>query len=677
MKKLYQPIKLRGLELKNRVVMAPMSLENLDHGYPTDRDVEFYRQHARGGVAAIIFANMQWDHVRFNEYSGAIINDDKYIPSLKKITDVVHEEGAAMFAQLLHQGRYGSKAYWNGNQTVSASAVPSRYNGFEMPRALTVDEIHDFVKWQGEAAARAMKAGFDGIEIETNTGYLHGQFFSPLVNQRSDEYGGDVYGRTRFMRETLQSVRDAIGPDVPISVRICGNDLVPGSCNSEDLQEICRILDETGNVDILSVTAGWHESSVPLITMELPNGTWSYLGRGIKKKVKCNVMQGIRMNIPTGEEMVERGDADLIVIGRPLLADPELVNKAKSGHLEDARPCMGCNAGCLDACMQGRQAGCVGNAECNQEIFLVDDQGRLPTQVKSEHPEKILVIGAGPAGMEFARVATLRGHDVTIWEARDRTKGLSMLAATPPRRYDIRYLGQWLEHICRKQGVNFVFNKRASAEDILAVANGYDRVVIATGSVNFVPGFDIEEGADVVTAWDVLEKNAPLGKNVTVIGGGATGVETAMYIAEMGTPTAEQLRFMMIYDVEPYEKLKELLNTGSKKVTVLEMSGKFATDITPGCRWSIIKRNKMLGVKMINKAKVTAVRKDGVVYKSAGKELFVKADTVVMAAGARPSNELYEALQGKLEKVHVIGDANNVGKIPDAIQAAYSLAKDI
>lgn len=679
MKKLYQPIAINKLELKNRIVMSPCGINNTIDGCMTDQDVAFYRKRAAGGVGLIVVANMQWDKVRFNPNSGAHIIDRKSLPSLKKVTDAIHQEGGRVFAQLLHQGRYALRAKYQNEQAVAPSPVPSRYSRMEMPRELTREEIKEFVKWQGEAALNALEAGFDGIEIETNSGYLFGQFFSPLTNLRTDEYGGDIYGRTRFLVETLEEVRKVIGSDVPLTIRIGGNDFVPGSCNSDDIADICEIVDKTGLIDAISVTGGWHEASVPLVTMELPHGTYAYLGKGIKARVHVPVMMGNRMNIPKAEELVERGDVDMVVMGRPLFADPELPNKAIAGRVDLIRPCIGCNAGCLDAGMKGIPAGCIANPETNRETSLMDANGKLPTELKSPKPEKILVIGAGPAGMEFARVASLRGHKVTIWEKRNRTIGLSMLAATPPRRYDIRYIGQWLERVCREQGVEIVLNKEATAAEIIEAvkAEEYDRVVLACGSVPITPKFEIEGGANVVQAWDVLEGKVEVGKEVVVIGGGAVGVETAEYIGEIGTLTADELRFMMIFDAEPHDKIKYLLNHGSKKVSVVEMQPKFATDINPGCRWSIMMRVRQLGIDLYSKSKVTAIKKDGVIIENEDGEKFLPADTMVLAVGATPNNGMESELLNAGIVVDTIGDATTVGKIPDAIGAGYHLAAGI
>lgn len=678
MKKLYQPVMINKLELKNRMVMSPMSIGNTEDGFITDSIVEFYKRRAQGGVGLIIFANMQWDKERFNPHHGALLTDEKFIPQLKKLTDGIHEGGSKVFAQLMHRGRYAGQKSIQGKQAVAPSAVPSKFTHFEMPRALTVEEIHEFVQWQADAAVIAKKAGFDGIEIETNSGYLYGQFWSPVTNLRTDEYGGSLENRNRFMVETLAAIREAVGPDYPLSLRVSGSDFIPGGCDGDDIVEICELLDQTGYVDGFSITAGWHESSVPLITMEVPHATWAYLGRQIKAKVKAPVAMGMRMNIQKAEEFVERGDFDAIVMGRIFLADPDVANKAIAGHPEMARPCVGCNALCLDHAMANLPIGCIGNYECNRESELLDPEtGLLPTEVKSEKPEKILVIGAGPSGMEFARVCALRGHKVTIWEKRDRTIGLSMYAATPPRRYDIRYLGQWLERVCRALGVEIILNKTATEADILTAAKEYDRVVMACGSKAFVPPIPTEEGANIVLAWDVLEGTAQLGKNVVVVGGGDVGVETAMYIGEIGTLTAEQLRFMMIYKPEPFEKIEQLLNRGVHNVSVVEMGPKFAKDINPGSRWSIIARCKQIGVKMLKETKVLEIKKDGVLVENKDGQQLLPADTVVMAAGAKPADELYEALQGKIEKLDKIGDAVNVGRIPDAIESAYKLAISI
>lgn len=677
MKKIYTPFRIGNLELKNRIVMSPMSVGHCVNGYIDDAVADFYRSRAEGGVGLIVFANMQWDKVR-HANNVPLLTDEKYIPQLKKMTDAIHEGGAKVFAQIMHRGTSAPRRTINGMEAVGPSAVPRKFTHYEMPRALTVEEIREFVVWQAEAAAIAKKAGFDGIELETNSGYLYGQFWSPLTNKREDEYGCQTMeNRNRFIVETLTAIRETVDKDFPLQLRVSGSDLLEGGCTGDDIADICEYLDQTGLVDCFSITAGWHDSTVPLITMEVPYGNWDYLGRNIKRRVKVPVIMGMRQYITHAEEIVERGDFDGVVIGRQFLADPKLVEKAQAGLIDQIRPCVGCNALCLDAAQAGKNVGCIGNFECNREEELRNAEGKFPSEVKSEHPEKILVIGAGPSGMEFARVSALRGHKVTIWERRNRTIGLSLFAATPPRRYDIRYLGQWMERECRRLGVEIVLNKTATAEDILAASREYDRVVIAAGSKASIPPIPTEEGAQIVHAWDVLEGKVPLGKNVVVVGGGDVGIEVAMTIAEVGTISAEQLRFMMIYETEPAEKLKELLTHGIHNVSVVEMGKKFAKDINPGSRWSIMYRTKQLGVNLLSETKVLKLGRDAVLVENAEGQKSLPADTIVIAAGARPNNDLYEALQGEIEKLNVIGDAVNVGRIHNAVESAYRLAMTI
>lgn len=677
MKKLYTPMKINSVEIRNRVIMSPMSVGHCVDGILDKEVADFYRRRAEGGVGLIIFANMQWDKVR-HAHNVPLLTDEKYIPTLKYLTDEIHKGGAKVFAQIMHRGTSAPRATIDGLEAVGPSAVPRKFTHYEMPRALTIDEIKEFIVWQAEAAAIAKKAGFDGIELETNSGYLYGQFWSPLTNLREDEYGcQNMENKNRFIVETLTAIREVVGPDYPLQLRVSGSDLLKGGCTGEDIADICEYLDKTGLVDCFSITAGWHDSTVPLITMEVPFGNWNYLGRQIKAKVQAPVVMGMRQHISLAEEVVERGDFDGVVIGRQWLADPDLVKKAMNGQHDRIRPCVGCNALCLDAAQAGKDIGCIGNFECNREKELRNADGKFPSEVKSAHPEKILVIGAGPSGMEFARVSALRGHKVTIWEKRDRTIGLSLFAATPPRRYDIRYLGQWLERECRALGVEIILNKEATAEDILAAAKDFDRVVIAAGSRAVMPPIPTEEGAKLVHAWDVFEGKANLGKNVVVVGGGDVGVEVAMTIAEVGTITAEQLRFMMIYETEPAEKLKQLLVTGIHKVSVVEMGKKFAPDINPGSRWSIMYRTKQLGVDLLKETKVLEIRKDAVIVENEDGKKAIPADTVVIAAGARPNNGLYEELKDKLPKVDVIGDSVSVGRIHNAVESAYRLAMTI
>lgn len=670
MLKLYSPAKIGQVELKNRLVMAPMALGYCNKGQITDRIVEFFRLRARGGVGLIILGALQIDPIRKTEYDMVSIDDDNCIPGLRRLTDAVHEEETKIFAQLLHQGRYARSKEYSGMEAVAPSAVPSRYTG-ETPRELTVSEIADMISYYAAAAKRAVQAGFDGVEICTNSGYLIGQFLSLVTNKRTDRYGGDLYARMTFLLEVVAVIREAVGPDFPISVRLGGNDFMEGGNTNFEARETAIALEKAG-VDAISITGGWHESQVPQVTMEVPHGAYSYLGRGIKESVSIPVIISNRLNISVAEELVDEGAADLIALARPFIADPELAKKGMQGKYDEIRPCIACNQGCLDRIMAHTTVECLCNVEAGRESELLQCSS-LISQVKSSHPEKILVIGAGVGGMEYARVAAMRGHSVTIWEQKSQPGGQIGIASAPPGRKDFAYFANYLVRACEKLGVQIDYQKKATTEDIIekVKAGDVDRVVIATGAEPIRPNIPTEEGATVVQAWDVLKKQTKVGSQVVIVGAGAVGVETALMLAEIGTINAETLRHLMLNRAETPNELYRLLTHGSKHITLVEMAKALGKDIGATSRWSMLARLKQFNVETLKLTKVVAIKKDGVLVETPEGQEIIPADTVVLAVGSRANNSLYEELQDNIDKLSIIGDAFKPRKIQDAIREAY------
>lgn len=673
MQKLYSPGKIGQVELKNRLVMAPMALGYCNKGLITDRIIEFFRLRARGGVGLIILGALQVDPVHKTEYDAVYINDDSTIPGLRCLTNAVHDEGGKIFGQLFHAGRYARSKEYNGMEAVAPSAVASRYSG-ETPRELTAAEIADIISYFAVGARRAVLAGFDGVEICTNSGYLIGQFLSSVTNKRTDRYGGDLQGRMTFLLEVVAAVQKAVGPDIPVTVRLGGNDFMEGGNTNFEARQIAVALEKAG-INALSVTGGWHETHVPQITMEVPFGAFRYLGQGIKESVSIPVMMSNRINIPIAEKIVNEGIADFIAMARPFIADQELANKASQGKYDEIRPCVACNQGCLDRIMSHTSVECLGNAEAGRESELL--QGSvLPSQVKSSNPEKILVVGAGVGGLEYARVAAMRGHCVTIWEQNDQTCGQIEVASAPPGRFDFVYLAQYLSGACKKLGVKINYHKKATKENILEKINegAFDRVVIATGAIPIHPNIPIEEGADVVQGWEVLKKQTMVGSRVVIIGAGAVGVETALMLAELGTLDAETLRYLMLYRAEKPEELYRLLTHGSKHITLVEMSESIGKDIGAASRWPMLVRLKQFNVEVLKRTKVVSIKKDGVLVEKPEGQEFIRADTVVLTVGSRSNNILYKELNGNIDKLSVIGDALNLRRILDAIKEAYDEA---
>lgn len=663
---LFSPAQIGTLQLRNRLVMTPMHLGYSPKGEVNDQLIEFYRARARGGVGLIIVGGCGIDRIG-NAFGMTQLDDDRFIPGLRQLVDAVHAEGAKIVPQLYQAGRYAHSAM-TGQPSVAPSPIPSRLTG-QTPVELTEEKIVEIITSFVNAAKRAQKAGFDGVEILASAGYLISQFLSPLTNQRTDRYGGDLQARMTFGLEVVAAVRGAVGPNYPIIVRVAGNDFMPGSHTNTESRAFCQALEKAG-VNAINVTGGWHETPVPQLTMNVPVGAYAYLASGIKQVVSIPVIACNRINTPElAEEILEKGKADFIGMARSLLADPELPNKAMSGHSEKIRPCIGCNQGCLDYVFRMKPTSCLVNAEAGREA-------ELGSITQSENTKQILVIGAGAAGMEFARVATLRGHRVTIWEERDKTGGQLAIAAAPPGRKDFLNLGTFLANACRELGVTIQYNVKATPENILAAVQrgDFNKVVIATGARPIVPSIPIEEGVEVLQAWDVLAGHSIPGENVIIVGGGAVGVETALYLAESGTLDNETLRFLMLQHAETEKELYRLLTQGSKKITVLEMVKGIGRDIGPSTRWSMLADLKRHRVNCMDETKLLEVRADAVLVESAGTQKVLLADSVILAVGSCSQNELYQALQGKIEDLSIIGDAAQPRKALDAIHEAYSEA---
>lgn len=663
---LFSPTQIGKLQLRNRIVMTPMHLGYSSQGEVNEQLIEFYRERAQGGVGLIIVGGCGIDRIG-NAFGMTQLDDERYIPGLRQLVNAVHAEGAKIVPQLYQAGRYAHSAL-TGKPSVAPSPIPSRLTG-QTPEELTQEKIAEIIASFTKAALIAQIAGFDGVEIIASAGYLISQFLSPVTNKRTDRYGGDLQARMTFGLEVVEAVRKAVGPDYPIIVRVAGNDFVPGSNTNTESRAFCKALEQAG-VNALNVTGGWHETQVPQLTMNVPPGTYAYLANGIRQAVSIPVIACNRINTPElAESILEEGLADFIGMARPLLADPELPKKALHGQSNRIRPCIGCNQGCLDNIFRLKPVGCLVNARAGREFELGPINQASQTQ-------QILVIGAGSAGMEFARVASLRGHKVTIWEESGQPGGQLALAAAPPDRQDFLYFANYLANACQDLGVNILYNILATPEKVLsAVQNGeFNRVVIAAGARPITPAIKIEEGVKVLQAWDVLLGREKTGKNVIIVGGGAVGVDTALYLAEAGTLNSETLRFLMVQQAETDQELHRLLTQGTKTITVLEMAKGIGRDIGASTRWSMLADLKRRKVNCLDKHTVLEIRAEGVLVESAGEgtQKIIPADTVVLAVGSSSRNELYNALKDKLENLSIIGDAAKPRKVLDAVHEAYA-----
>jgi 2,4-dienoyl-CoA reductase (NADPH2) len=664
-KMLFTPIRINRLELKNRFVMPAMHFLPSWDGLLLPHHTDFYQARAQGGAAMIIIGGCTID-----EFSGAAdmisVRDDKFIPGLSQLAQSVQAHGARIAGQLYHAGRYAHSVLMGGRQAVSSSPVRSKFTG-ETPRELSLPEIKQVQRHYALAALRLKRAGFDAVEVIASAGYLISQFLSPLVNKRKDEYGGEYEKRMRFGLEVAREVRREVGPDFPIIFRVAGNEFMEGGLENNEAQIFCRELEKAG-VDMINVTGGWHETRVPQITMGLPRGGFVYLAQGIKQAVSIPVMACNRINDPLlAERILRDGQADLIGFARGFIADPELANKARAGRLDEINYCIACNQGCFDPLFDRQPVTCLVNARAGAE-------GRLPIAPVPRR-KKIMVIGGGPAGMEAARVAALRGHEVCLYEKNERLGGQLLLAALPPGRAEFLTFVKYLKTQLEKLNV-FV---RTGVEVNLPEVAGEspDAVIVATGAKPFLPPIIGVDQPHVVMAWDVLAGQAETGKEVVIIGGGAVGLETALALARKGTLDPETLHFLMLHQAESFTTLTSLLYQGLKKITVVEMLKTVGQDIGPSTRWTVRQDLVRHSVKTLTHATAKEITAEGVIVDRQGESRLIRGDTVVIAAGSKPVNDLHEKLRGRVPEIYLIGDAKAPRKALEAVAEGFAAGRTV
>jgi 2,4-dienoyl-CoA reductase (NADPH2) len=657
---LFEPIRINQLEVPNRIYLPAMHLDMADNFQVTEQMKAFYRERARGGAGLICVGFATVD-----DRSGSPLNigahRNEFISGLSELADEIRTGGAASAVQLNHAGRYNPSFFMEGREPVAPSAIASRFTK-ETPRALEKDEIRGIVDAFAAAAGRVQKAGFDAVEILCGTGYLISEFLSPLTNRREDEYGGSPENRLRFPLEVLQAVRKTVGPDFPIVARMNGNDLMPGGMGRRDLQEVARRLSGESGADALHVNVGWHEAAVPQIVPSVPRGGFAYLARGIKEAVDVPVVASHRINDPdTARELISSHMCDMAAIGRGLIADPELPEKARQGRERDILHCIGCGQGCMDNLFRMAHVECLVNPRAGHELEL--------PQKTVERPQRVLVAGGGPAGMSAAMAASDAGHEVILVEKSDRLGGQLHIAGSPPGREEFAVLARDLARQTELRGVCIETGKAATPELIREYAP--DRVILCTGGAPITPDIPGADGDNVCQAWDVLAGRAHPGRRVIVVGGGAAGVETALFLGRKGTLDGETLKFLLSHNVEDCDTLRGLCLSGTKEITVVEMLDKLGRDIGPSTRWTM--KQEMAALGITSKARTTAleITPEGLKAETENGPEFLPADSVVLAVGTTSYNPLQTEVEHMNIPCSTVGDASEPGQAIQAIRQGY------
>jgi len=639
LKHLFAPIQIGSMTAKNRLMMPSMSINFGvdDNGYVTDQLTGYFIARARGGAGMMLVGGGGVSPAGLELPGLPALWDDGCIPALEKMVAAIKPYDTRFGVQLMHGGR---QSYHDKKVAPSPIPAPAVVKG--IPRELTVEDIQATIASFGDAARRCYLAGFDYIEVHGAHGYLVNQFLSLNANRREDEYGGSFENRTRFLLELLHDIKAKTAPDFPVGIRINGDDYIEGGWTLEDALRLAPILEENGT-DYLHVSAGVYGSrQLTIPSMYVPHGCFIHLAEAVKKVVAIPVVGVGRIkSAELADRMIKEGKADAIAMGRSLLADPELPNKARNGNLADVRPCIGCCLGCIHAVLALEPGSCVINPQVGREYLLKEND-------KTDTPKKILVVGAGPAGMALAGIAAQRGHTVTLCEEKGTVGGLLRLAAIPPGRGEIGDIINYLNRELEKQGVDLRLNTALTPELLDQIAP--DTVVLTTGSLPDMPIIKglFKTGMDLCTVTEVLEGKL-VGDRVLVLGGNQAGLVLTDYLAEKG-----------------------------KEVVVLNRKKHFAEEMSANDRFYLRERLKRENVKLVKQVIIKTFSDDGVTFTAKGETVVLEGyDSVVVAEAMTPVRDAKNFLKNRDIEIHMIGDAKTPRNLMLAMSEAEELGREL
>ncbi len=647
---LLEPLDLGFTTLANRVVMGSMhlGLEEAPGGF--ERMAAFYAERARGGVGLIVTGGIAPSPEGATYKGAAKMTTEAEAEEHRVVTGAVHREGGRIAMQILHTGRYAFN-----EDAVAPSAIQAPISAFT-PRALTGDEVERTIEDFARAAELARHAGYDGVEIMGSEGYLINQFVAQATNRREDGWGGSFENRMRFPVEIVRRVRERVGADFIVVYRLSMLDLVPGGSTFDEVVRLAKAVEEAG-ATIINTGIGWHEARIPTIATSVPRGAYSWVTRRLRGEVSVPLVAVNRINTPeVAEAVLAGGDADMVSLARPFLADPDFVAKAAAGVPEQINTCIGCNQACLDHTFSLRTSSCLVNPRACHETELV----LSPTRLR----RRMAVVGAGPAGLAFSVSAAERGHEVTLFDAAGEIGGQLNLARRVPGKQEFDETLRYYRVQLDRHGVDVRLGARVGAADL----EGYDEVVLATGVTSRVPGIPGVDHPKVVGYADVLRGDAEVGERVAVIGAGGIGFDVAAFLTDGGggVDTEEFLRRWGV-DTDPASRggLSEPERPASPRTVhlVQRRTGKVGAGLGKTTGWIHRLELRHRGVEMVAGAEYDRIDDEGLHLTVDGEKRVLDVDTVVVCAGQEPRRDLADELTAAGRAVHLIGGADEAAEL--------------
>lgn len=647
---LFQPLDLGHITLKNRVIMGSMhtGLEEAKGGF--DRLATFYGERAKNNVAMIVTGGIAPSRRGWLVPFGVKMTSNQDVEKHRIITETVHNNGGLICMQILHAGRYGYHPL-----VVAPSAIKSPISKFK-PKALSDSGVKTVIKDFVKSAKLAKKAGYDGVEIMGSEGYLINQFLVEHTNKRTDQWGGTYENRSKLAIEIVKQTREAVGSNFIIIFRISLLDFVKDGSSWGEVISLAKNIEKAG-ASILNSGIGWHEARIPTIATSVPRKGFAWATESLKKEISIPVITSNRINSPeTAEEILSQGQADLISMARPFLADPELISKSQNNKANEINTCIACNQACLDKIFKQEVATCLVNPRAGNETkYKVN---------RTKNKKKIAIIGAGPSGLITALTLAQRGHDVHLFDRANKIGGQFNMAKKIPGKDEFHETIRYYETMLPKHGVNLQLNQTATENQLME--ENFDEIIFATGVIPRKINLEGIDHPKVLSYIEVIKEEKSVGKSVAIIGAGGIGFDTAEFLLDdnnsisffekWGIDTTLTHRGGLIPNPVKHKPIREifLLQRSDKKI------GSNLGKTTGWIHRMELKKNK---VEFINKVAYKKIGDEGLHIEIDGKPRLLKVDNIIVCAGQVQENSLYQSMQGKHQNTHIIGGAKEAGEL--------------